>query len=609
MTTYSFDEFSFNCDTLTLQKNGVDILLRHQPAKLLKHLLEAAPGIVSRQTLQTEIWDDGVNVEFEQSLNACVNQLRSVLGDQARNARFIETLPKRGYRFIADIEPVIEAEPRRVHPGWMAFAALALAAVLLLALVYPRAPDTDPVSIYVSPVAVDFPTSSEDEDAIQYALRVGIVEQLIRYDPESFLVINGESLWEDISQGADDDRNYHDYLLLLNLRRSDQSYSVDAVLSAPTRAVELARTSIALEHLSPDAYAETAEAVSEWAATTIHSGASPVARPDPVLEYNTAYYRNILNGQRALRFANFTSLVESIDWFDKALVISPQSPDALAGKAIALSMLVDSRGYPRDETFAEIIDIADAIERNSGIHPRAQLVRGVVYLHRDWDIEKAKAAFMRASQLAPGDALIHSWKATLMAVEGDVAGALQVSSVAVSMDPMAQASNSDRCWHLNAADRFSESVQYCDWALEIDPHNAFNRLSLVLALQKSEQPQRATEVLQPLIEYVGQNYDGGAPEFVKDNPRENLRDMYCHLADVLEPRTQKGGASVYLVASFWAMCGNYEVVPALLQTATDNREIGILYYKLDAHFDEYRASLIGRRADNSRFPGADSRMP
>ena len=113
MTTYSFDEFSFNCDTLTLQKNGVDILLRHQPAKLLKHLLEAAPGIVSRQTLQTEIWDDGVNVEFEQSLNACVNQLRTVLGDQARNARFIETLPKRGYRFIADIEPVIKAERRQ----------------------------------------------------------------------------------------------------------------------------------------------------------------------------------------------------------------------------------------------------------------------------------------------------------------------------------------------------------------------------------------------------------------------------------------------------------------------------------------------------------------
>ena len=101
MTTYSFDEFSFNCDTLSLQKNGVDILLRHQPAKLLKHLLEAAPGIVSRQTLQTEIWDDGVNVEFEQSLNACVNQLRSVLGDQARNARFIETLIARSSLIIA----------------------------------------------------------------------------------------------------------------------------------------------------------------------------------------------------------------------------------------------------------------------------------------------------------------------------------------------------------------------------------------------------------------------------------------------------------------------------------------------------------------------------
>ncbi len=609
MTTYSFDEFLFNCETLTLQKDGVDIPLRHQPAKLLKHLLEAAPGIVSRQSLQNEIWNDGVNVEFEQSLNACVNQLRNVLGDEARNARFIETLPKRGYRFIASIELVTDTKRPRIRREWFAAAAIAMGALLLYSLLFPKAAKTDPISVYVAPIAMDVSATREDEDAIQYILRIGIVERLIRYDRDRFVVISGESLWEDIDQDVDEKGYVHDYLLILSLRNEAQGYAVDAVLSSPNRAVEIARTTISIADLSPDLYAEAADAVSSWAAETIDSGASPVAPSDTALEYNTAYYRNMLNAQRTLRFGNYRSLVESVDWFDKALAISPQSADALSGKAIALTMLVGRRDFPENETYDEIVRIADAIERNVGVHARAQLVRGIVYLHRDWDIERAKAAFVRSSQMAPGDARILSWKATVLALEGDVAAAVRVSSAAVSMDPMSQVSNSDRCWHLTVAARFSEAVQYCDWALEIDPGNTFNRLSLVLALQKSEQSARAVEVLQPLIDYVARTYGGPEFESQTEEPSALLREMYRHLAKVLRPHAEEGVVANYFIASFLAMCGDFEAIPSLLEAATENREIGILYYELDAHFDEYRASLVGLGTDSARMPGADSRTP
>ena len=609
MTTYSFDEFSFNCETLTLQKNGIDVTLRHQPAKLLKYLLEAAPGIVSRQTLQSEIWNDGVNVEFEQSLNACVNQLRTVLGDQARNARFIETLPKRGYRFMAEIEPVIETARPRVRREWFAFAALAVGAILLLGLFSSKPAEADPVTVYVAPIALDFAAGPEDQDAIQYILRLGIVERLARYDRENFVVINGESLWKDIDQTEPREGYAHDYLLLLNLRSEDQGYVVDVVLSAPDRIVEIDRMTISMAQLSPDFYADTAETVSLWTANSIHSGDDPVARPDTELEYNTAYYRNMLNGQRTLRFGNRRSLVESVSWFEKALAISPQAPDALAGKAMALTMLAGTREHPKAETYDEVMRIADAIERNVGINPHAQLVRGVVYLQRDWDIERAKEAFMRASQLAPGDARILSWKATILAVEGEIAAALKVSGMAVSMDPMSQVSNSDRCWYLNAGARFSEAVQFCEWALEIDPDNTVNRLSLVLALYKSEQPERAAEVLQPVVNLVAANYGGTERVFEIDDPSERLREMYCHLAETLAPSAEAGAVSNYTVASFWAMCGQFELVEPHLQAATDKRELGILFYELDAHFAEYRASLIGRQANNTLFPGADSRSP
>ena len=85
--------------------------------------------------------------------------------------------------------------------------------------------------------------------------------------------------------------------------------------------------------------------------------------------------------------------------------------------------------------------------------------------------------------------------------------------------------------------------------------------------------------------------------------------MYCHLAETLAPSAEAGIVSNYTVASFWAMCGKFELVHPHLQVASDKRELGILFYELDAHFAEYRASLTGRQADNTIFPGADSRSP
>lgn len=606
---YSFDEFTFNSETLSLQKDGVEVSLRLQPAKLLKHLLEAAPEPVSRRSLQDEIWSDGVNVEFEQSLNACVNQLRTVLGDQAKSARFIETLPKRGYRFVGNTGSA--SSPRIPWSKSFVFLASAIVTVVVfsISLFLSGAAGEESVAVYVAPIAIDFSVDEDTDGAIQYALRVGIVEQLIRYERSNFLVINGESLWEDVDESSGEEENAYDFVLFLNLRRPNESYVIDAVLSTPNRSAVYARTSIQLDDFSSATYANAAGTVSAWAAEVMRSGATPVTRLAPSIEYNTAYYRNMLNGQRSLRSSDLNSLVESLDWFGKALVIAPESPDALAGEAIALSMLVNNPGYPRDETYNHMLRNAEAIERIGGIHARAQLVRGIVYLHRDWDTERAKAAFGRASRLAPGDALVHSWNAAALAAEGDVVGALNTSSTAVSMDPMGQASNSDRCWYLNGADRFSESVQYCEWALEIDPNNAFNRLNLVLALYKSEQPSRAIEAMQPLADRLFENYEGPEKLYDTTNPDAHLRELYCNLSEILEPRVEQGTLSNYMLASFSASCGNYDTVSSLLETATNNREIGMLYIEMDAHFDEYRASRVATPTSTTHLPGIDSRTP
>src|SRR5712672_3088082 len=87
-----------------LRKQGVRIKLQEQPFQALVALLERPRHVVTREELQKRLWPSDTFVDFDRGLNKAINRLREVLGDDADDPRFIETLPQRGYRFIADIE-------------------------------------------------------------------------------------------------------------------------------------------------------------------------------------------------------------------------------------------------------------------------------------------------------------------------------------------------------------------------------------------------------------------------------------------------------------------------------------------------------------------------
>jgi len=99
----SFSRFEADLDSGQLRKNGTRIRLRPQCFQVLTWLIEHAGQIVTREELRRKLWPDEVFVDFEKSLNTAVAQLREVLGDSAEHPRFIETLPRRGYRFIAEV--------------------------------------------------------------------------------------------------------------------------------------------------------------------------------------------------------------------------------------------------------------------------------------------------------------------------------------------------------------------------------------------------------------------------------------------------------------------------------------------------------------------------
>ncbi|HTM31260.1 MAG TPA: winged helix-turn-helix domain-containing protein [Vicinamibacterales bacterium] len=119
---YSFGVFEFDAGTLELRKRGLLVRVRPQSLKLLALILSRAGELVSRDEIRDALWGGDTFVDFDQGVNHCINQLRGALGDDADSPRFVETLPRRGYRFIA---PVTIHDPRQasdeaVHTGSVA---------------------------------------------------------------------------------------------------------------------------------------------------------------------------------------------------------------------------------------------------------------------------------------------------------------------------------------------------------------------------------------------------------------------------------------------------------------------------------------------------------
>jgi len=105
---YRFGVFEANADNGELRKQGIRIKLNVQPFQVLLMLLERPNEILTRDEIARALWPDGTFVDFDHGVNSAVNRIRDALGDQARNPRFIETLARRGYRFVAPVHTTPE---------------------------------------------------------------------------------------------------------------------------------------------------------------------------------------------------------------------------------------------------------------------------------------------------------------------------------------------------------------------------------------------------------------------------------------------------------------------------------------------------------------------
>src|SRR6476646_8298112 len=201
--TYRFGVFTFDDRTLTLRRSDRPVPLEPQPARALALLLDRAGAIVTRDDLRAHVWDAGTHVDFDRGLAYCIGELRAALGDSAENPRFVQTLPRRGFSFIAPVTRDQDAAlpgpghpesaaadavatPIRVQP-WVAFltiAAVALivgaAGALMLARDRPPAPPQRPI---VAVAVFENETGDSRHDRVVSSLSDTVVERLTALGP------------------------------------------------------------------------------------------------------------------------------------------------------------------------------------------------------------------------------------------------------------------------------------------------------------------------------------------------------------------------------------------------------------------------------------------
>jgi DNA-binding winged helix-turn-helix (wHTH) protein/TolB-like protein len=202
--TYRFGVFEFDDDRKELRKNGRAAAIEPQPAKALALLLSRAGDVVSREELRDAVWGQDTYVDFDRGLAYCVSQIRAALGDSGDNPRFVQTIPKQGFKFIAPVAGTAggTASPSNGRPslpipfGMRAAIAILVAGLAMAWLVArPLVGMPSPSKQTIIAVSIfDNETGNAEYDRFVAGLSDLVVEHLTKIAPDRIAVVGNAAI-------------------------------------------------------------------------------------------------------------------------------------------------------------------------------------------------------------------------------------------------------------------------------------------------------------------------------------------------------------------------------------------------------------------------------
>jgi len=495
----SFGPFEVDLHSGELRKNGVRLRLQSQPFQLLVMLLERPGQLVTREEICQKLWSADTFVDFDRSLGTAINKIREVLADSATEPRFVETLPRRGYRFIAPVAPVAEPsqdlssatpsvstpnkkekEHRNPFSRRLVWAGTAVVLIFFALVVwYMRRPNT------VRSIAV-LPLANLSADPNQQFFADGVTDELTTNLAQiaSLRVISHTSAVA-CSGGQK------------SALQISRCLGVDALVEGSVvRSGDRVRINTQLIHAASDRHlwAHTYDlqlsdvlTVQGELARSIAASISHTLTPQ---EEARLSHPHPMNPEVALLYFKGSNLLAKPDakqaraMFKQATDLDPGSAESWAGLADALHTM---GVFGDDDAFDQAKEAAKKALEIDPSQAQALMALGAISFGFDWNPAQSEDYFRQAIASRPNYAMAHALFAVTLAHRGRFEEAIQEIKLATILDPVSVPINSF-AWHVYfCARRYDDALRVILAANELDPTfgPAYGRLAQSWA-QKGE---------------------------------------------------------------------------------------------------------------------------
>jgi TolB-like protein/DNA-binding winged helix-turn-helix (wHTH) protein/Tfp pilus assembly protein PilF len=607
-----FGTYQVSLQSGELRKAGLRIRVQQQPMKLLEILLEHPGEVVTREELRGRVWPNESFGDFDQALNIAIGKLRSALEDSAENPRFIETLPKRGYRFIAGVSVVdADARPKRpesaagdlpgsqekekkTEPGdkrqdaglVVAFkrrlrptsgVIVALALVLTLAILSIwlfRSRASAPTGI--RSIAV-LPLENLSGEASQNYFADGMTDELITdlAQISALRVISRTSVM--VYKGAGKP-----------MPQIARELNVDAVVEGTVlRSGDQVRITAQLIEASTDKHIWSQSYEGELRDTLALQNrvASAIAdqirinltpREQAALKsakaVNPEAYQSYLKGRYFWNKRTADGLKAALAYFNQAIEEDPKYAQAYSGLADTYALLGDWQYGVM--SFKEALPKAKAaairaLELDSSLS-EAHTSLGYSLRAFDWDFDSAGKEFRRAIELNPGYATAHHWNAMNLGLLGRPKEALVEMRKAESLDPLSLIINADLAEFLLLTHSYDESVEQGRKIIEMDSTFAIGHKQLGDAYLLKHMDKEAVVELQKAVEL-----SGGSPICIADLARAYVASGKMNeamkLLNDLKKSSNPGFTNAPHIAMIYASMGDNDQAMHWLERAYEER--------------------------------------
>jgi TolB-like protein/DNA-binding winged helix-turn-helix (wHTH) protein len=509
-----FGRFEADLEAGLLSREGLPVKLQPQPFKVLVLLARRSGQVVSRDEIRHEVWGDDTFVNFDQGLAYCLNQIRGALGEQAGAHQYIQTLPRRGYRFIAPVTAVRpEAPPATDGPASAAapaasdarprrrvamLAASAVAAVIAIAWLVRFLPT--PASGQARTLMVVLPFEELGPEASADHLGDGMTEEIIteigRVSPQRLGVIARTSALRYKDSRPELERLGTElgvgHVLEGTVQRVADHLRVTArLVRVSDRAQVWARTYDQPLSDVLELQARVASDVALSVAGTLAADARP--RPQPV---DPEVYRLLMQARFIWHQRTREGYERALAAYREAAQRDPLSAPAHAGIAQSLLGLAGVGALPGPEAYAQA---REAVRRALELDPHlaeAYAVSGAIEAVDSNDWTAAEAAYRRALELNPSDPVAHHWFSLLLCIRGRSAEAVSEARLAYAADPVSSIVSNNLAIMLVINGRAAEALAQSDVTIALDPQAA---RGYVLRGESLLELDRPAEAIAPLV--------------------------------------------------------------------------------------------------------------